>query len=248
MLLGCVLMNLLGVLGSSIIAAPLTDGASVDLGISSWTAFSASGLVFSTVVFLSPTVYGATVLGPNAVGQLRQGTPVKQVEEQRTRRMLFVSRSLALCVLAVYALYVWKVVRSNSNYYVSSDNPNAPSSLVYALQYHDRLRSTREVDLGSRYSKRFAVTRALACLATLATLCWVLVATLPATKTTTSLPLSFTLAVLLPCVFEAGGAAASVLLSQAGRPDIAAGIAFTSIVHLYMFVLPALVLAGWLIL
>ncbi|KAG5505074.1 hypothetical protein JIQ42_04260 [Leishmania sp. Namibia] len=52
MLLWRILLNLLGVFGSSIIAAPLADGTSVDLGISSWTAVSASGLVFSTVVLL----------------------------------------------------------------------------------------------------------------------------------------------------------------------------------------------------
>ncbi|KAG5483700.1 hypothetical protein LSCM4_04852 [Leishmania orientalis] len=51
-LLGRILLNLLSVLGSSIIAAPLADGTFVDLGISFWTAVSASGLVFSTVIFL----------------------------------------------------------------------------------------------------------------------------------------------------------------------------------------------------
>ncbi|KAG5483701.1 hypothetical protein LSCM4_04853 [Leishmania orientalis] len=67
----------------------------------------------------------------------------------------------------------------------------------------------------------------------LATLCWVLVAALPAAKITTFIPLSVTMVFFLPCVFEAGGAAASVLLSQAGRCGIAAGIDFTSIAHLY---------------
>ncbi|KAG5483144.1 hypothetical protein CUR178_04717 [Leishmania enriettii] len=52
MLLGRILLNLLGVLGSSIIAAPLADSTSVDLGISSWTAAGAGGSVFSTVIFL----------------------------------------------------------------------------------------------------------------------------------------------------------------------------------------------------
>ncbi|KAG5509686.1 hypothetical protein GH5_05544 [Leishmania sp. Ghana 2012 LV757] len=69
----------------------------------------------------------------------------------------------------------------------------------------------------------------------LATLCWVLVAALPAAKITTSVPLSVTMVFFLPCVFEAGGAAASVLLSQAGRPGITAGIAFTCIARLDMF-------------
>ncbi|CAG9571210.1 conserved hypothetical protein [Leishmania major strain Friedlin] len=249
MLLGCTLLNLLGVLGSSILAAPLADGTSVDLGISSWTAFSASGVVFSTVVFLLPTVYSVTVVGPNAVDQLRrQHTPAKVVEEQRMYTMLFISRSLALCALAVYALYLWKVMQANSNYYLSSDSPEAPLSLVYALQYHELLRGTREVDLGSRYSQRFAVMGTLVCVTTLTTLCLMLVVTLPAAKATTSVPLPFILVILLPCVFEAGGAAASVLLSQAGRPDIAAIIAFTSIVHLYMFILPVLVLVGWWVL
>ncbi|KAG5509362.1 hypothetical protein JKF63_06672 [Porcisia hertigi] len=249
MLLGCVLVNQLGVLGSSILAAPLTDGNFVDIGISSWTAFSASGLVFSTVVFLLPTMYAVTVVGPDAADQLHQRhTPTKEVSKNQTRSMLFVSRSLALCVVAVYALYLWKVVHSNSNYYVSSDSPNTPSSLVYALQYHERLRNTQDVDLGSRYSQRFAVTGALLCVATLAVLCWVLVVTLPVAKMMTPVPLPFTLVILLPCVFEAGGLAAAVLLSRGGRPDIAASIAFTSIVHVYMFVLPMVVLVGWLVL
>lgn len=249
MLQGCILLNLLGVLGTSILSAPLTDGTSVDLGISSWTAFSPSGLVFSTVVFLLPTMYSVTVVGPDALDQLRrQHIAAKHVEEKQTYNMLFVSRMLAVGVLVIYVLYLWKVVRSNSNYYAASDNPNAPSSLVYALQYRERLSSTQEVDLGSRYSQRFAITGALMCLSALGVLCYVLVATLPAAKTTTPVPLPFTLVILLPCVFEAGSAAASVLMAQAGRPDIGTGIAFASIVHVYMSVLPVVVLAGWVVL
>jgi Ca2+:H+ antiporter len=251
LLQGSILLNMLGVLGASILMAPLTDGTSVDLGISSWTAFSAGGLVFSTAVFLLPTVYSVTVVAPDAVDQVqRLHTPAKQVTEQQARNMLFISRSLALGVLLVYALYLWKVVRSNSNYYVASDNPNAPSSLTYALQYRERLRSTQEVDLGSRYTHRFAVTGAVLCLSVLIFLCYVLVATLTAAtkKTLTAMPLPFTLVVLLPLVLEANGAAASVVMAQVGRPDIAAGIAFASIVHLYMFVLPAVVLVGWVVL
>ncbi|KPA77178.1 hypothetical protein ABB37_07097 [Leptomonas pyrrhocoris] len=250
LLQGSILLNMLGVLGVSILTAPLTDGTSVDLGISSWTAFSASGLVFATTVFVLPTVYGFTVAAPDAIDQVnRLHTPSKQVAEQQTRNMLFISRSLAVCVLVVYALYLWKVVRSNSNYYVASDNPNAPSSLTYALQYRERLHSTQEVDLGSRYSRRFAVTGAALCLLVLVGLCYVLVATLmAATKEVTTLPLPFTLVVLLPLLFEANGAAASVLMAQVGRPDIAASIAFSSIVHLYMFVLPVVVLVGWAVL
>ncbi|KAK7195992.1 Sodium/calcium exchanger protein [Novymonas esmeraldas] len=248
-LLGCILLHLLGVLGASVLAAPLVDGTSVDLGISSWTAFSPSGLVFASAVFLLPTAYELTVAGPDAADQLRRlHVPAAQVHEQQTRNMLFLSRSLAMGVLAVYSLYLWKVLRSNSNYYVASDNPNAPSSLVYALQYRERLRSTDEVDLGSRYSQRFAVTGTVACVAAMGVLCWALVATLPAARTATPLPLAFTLVILLPSVFEAGGAVASVLMSHAGRPDIAASIAFASIVHLYLFVLPVVVLVGWWVL
>ncbi|KPI84052.1 hypothetical protein ABL78_6897 [Leptomonas seymouri] len=250
LLLGSILLNMLGVLGASILAAPLTDGTSVDLGISSWTAFSASGLVFATALYLLPTVYGVTVMAPDAAGQLQHlRAPSQQIVEQQTRHMLFISRSLALFVLVVYSLYLWKVVRSNSNYYVAADNPNAPSSLTYALQYCERLHSTQEVDLGSRYSHRFALAGAALCLLLLSFLCYVLVATLmAATKTVTSLPLPFTLVVLLPLVFEANSASASVMMSQVGRPDIAASIAFASIVHLYLFVLPVVVIVGWVVL
>lgn len=250
MLLGSILLNMLGVLGASILAAPLTDGTSVDLGISAWTAFSASGLVFSTAVFLLPTVYGVTVVGPDAADQiLRQHASQKQLEEQQTRNMLFISRSLALAVLVVYALYLWKVMRSNTNYYVASDNPNSPSSLTYALQYRERMHNTQQVDLGSRYSLRFALTGAAICFVLLVCLCVVLVATLhTATKTVVSLPLPFTLVVLLPLIFEANGSAAAVVMARVGRPDIAASIAFASIVHLYMFVLPSVVVVAWLVL
>lgn len=249
-LLGSILLHMLGVLGASILVAPLSDGTSVDLGISSWTAFSAGGLVFSTAVFLLPTVYGVTVVMPDSVDQeQRLHTPAKQVVEQQTRNLLFISRSLALVVVVVYALYLWKVVRSNSNYYVSSDNPNAPSSLTYALQYRERLQSTQEVDLGSRYSQSFALTGAALCLLVLVGLSFTLVETLTAaTKSITSMPLPFTLVVLLPLVFEANGTAASMIMAHVGRPDIAASIAFASIVHLYMFVLPLVVLVGWVVL
>lgn len=258
MTLGCVLWNMLAVLGASIIAAPSVDAAEVSLGLSAWSAFSAGALVYSTAVIMFPTLYYITIVAPDAERGLSATTKAATVTaaaareepQQLFQNMLLLSRCLSLAVLTLYAISMWRILKANGNYYASSDNPNAPSSISYVLHYQRRAQAMASaaddvVGGGSRYSQRFAIAAALSFAALEAALCYLLVCTLPAVATTTAAPLPFLLVILLPAVFEAGGFGAAILMSRGGRLDISTSIAFSATVHLYVLLLPLLVLLAW---
>lgn len=241
LLLGCVLFQLLVVLGAAVLVAPESEerfGSS--FGVSTWATFS-SGLVFSCALFMIPTVYAVTITGPDLASVLQKKTLTREAAlEEQASKLLLTSRGLSAAVILVYSVYLAMVFHSNMNYYTSAGNPNAPSTLSYALQAQDAARA-----VGPPFRQTVAAACAVVLFTLEALLCYIVARCLPAVVAAGVLPLPFILVVLLPLVFEGGGLGAAVLTSRAGRLDIGASIAFSGIVHLFMCVLPAVVLAAW---
>ncbi|EPY22131.1 Ca2+:H+ antiporter [Strigomonas culicis] len=241
--IGCILLHLLAGLGGAIFFAPVTEENS--FGATSLSAFN-SGMLYCTAVFMFPTLYDYIIVTPEVQRAALLGKSNARAEAGLTA----VSRGLSLCALCAYMAYLVSVFRTNVNYYTVGGNPNAPSSLPYAILYRERSRARpgpRALALGSRYSLLFAATGLVVFVLLQVGLCVGVALTLPVVAQAEVVSLPFLLVALLPLFFEFGSVGASWLMAREGRLDIAASVAFSCVTHVYMCVIPALVLFAWAI-
>lgn len=245
LVLGCILVNLLAVLGGAIVMAPLGDERIGGFGMSTWTIFS-TGLVFSSVVFTCPTVYGYTITAANVqyVVEKNKQPPAAVLSRQATN-VLWLSRGLSALILGLYVAYVAIVFHSNLSYYTAVGNPNAPSSLSYAVLYLDTVRGPQPAPSGPRYTLSFVVVCVLLACSLQTWFCYLVVQTLPLVSSAMGIRVPFFLVILLPLVYEGGGFAAALLMARCGRLDLGASIPLSAIAHMYLCIVPLIVLLAW---
>lgn len=230
-LVGCVLFELLVVLGAAVLVSPVLDDTAAEGARRLWT-FGSSSLLTTVAVFMFPTVYALTVQDQDKVaGQ---------------KALVAVSRLLCGLVLIVYAVYIAQVRQR----YRWEASRNTPSSLSCAVLQRERAAPTkpalsRDPLFTPRFSPRFAIATAVV----LFILCFIMVdcviLTLTSVVALTPVSLPFMLVIVIPCAFRQASLWAALILARVGRIDLAGNSAISAVVNIFLFILPVSVLVAW---
>ncbi|KAI0302196.1 Sodium/calcium exchanger protein-domain-containing protein [Russula brevipes] len=239
-MLGSVLSNILLVLGSSFLAGGIYNHESTFRVTAAQTSSSLMTLACITLVI--PAAYHSAkhVVSPNPGGVVAtmRDQLISDLDEDGQRGLLIISRGTALLLLGVYVAYLIFQLKTHA-------------SLFYPRKRNEAGEETaEEVEEESDETARMSVVSAgLGLLiVTLATsfVADYLVASIEETATRFNIPKTFIGLILLPIVANAAEHVTSVWMAVKNKMELTIGICVGSSIQIATFVVPLLVVIGWI--
>lgn len=215
-MLGSVLSNILLVLGCSFLAAGLRFEES-HFGATAAQA-SSSLMTLSCITMVIPAAYSSV--------------RVKDIDERKAG-VLVISRGTAIMLLFIYLAYLWFQLKTHTKLFHPDARDNADSA--------PRVEEAEVANM----SILAAATSLLIVTVITAVCADYLVSSIEETAERYHIPKPFIGLILLPIVANAAEHVTSVWMAQKDRMELAIGICVGSSIQIATFVVPLLVVVGW---
>lgn len=216
-MLGSVLSNILLVLGCSFLAAGLRFEES-HFGATAAQA-SSSLMTLSCITMVIPAAYSSV--------------RVKDIDERKAG-VLVISRGTAIMLLFIYLAYLWFQLKTHTKLFHPDARDNADSA--------PRVEEAEVANM----SILAAATSLLIVTVITAVCADYLVSSIEETAERYHIPKPFIGLILLPIVANAAEHVTSVWMAQKDRMELAIGICVGSSIQIATFVVPLLVVVGWI--
>ncbi|KAJ7481124.1 Sodium/calcium exchanger protein-domain-containing protein [Mycena galericulata] len=222
-MLGSILSNLLLVLGSSFLAAGFKFKES-NFQVTAAQA-SSSLMTLACITLVIPAAYHSTMLesdgAKNSLARILSNTAAATDHESG---LLVISRGTALLLLGVYVAY-----------------------LTFQLKTHAYLFEAEEQEAEAPQMSVVSAAVGLLLATVVTSFCAdYLVASIEETATRYSIPKPFIGLILLPIVANAAEHVTSVWMAMKGQMELTIGICVGSSIQIATFVVPLLVIVGWI--
>jgi len=239
-MLGSILSNLLLVLGCSFLAAGLKYSESNFQVTAAQNAASLMTLACITLVipaayFMSQTVEDDILNVFVRTGQL------SVIEERCRSGLLFISRGAAILLLFVYVVYL--VFQLKTHAYLFDPNHNREERDPESRREEESEVQEQEALEMSTLAAGVALVFATVVTSFAADY---LVASIEETAERYSIPKPFIGLILLPLVANAAEHVTSVWMAMKGKMELTIGICVGSSIQIATFVIPLLVIVGWI--
>ncbi|KAJ7735278.1 Sodium/calcium exchanger protein-domain-containing protein [Mycena maculata] len=222
-MLGSILSNLLLVLGCSFLAAGFKYKES-NFQVTAAQA-SSSLMTLACITLVIPAAYRSTMLDDDHAGNnLARLWANTDPDEQQLHGLLIISRGTALLLLGVYVAY-----------------------LTFQLKTHSYLFEVEEQE--AEAPKMSVISAGVALLATTVVTSFcadILVGSIEETAERYDIPKPFIGLILLPIVANAAEHVTSVWMAMKGQMELTIGICVGSSIQIATFVIPLLVIVGWI--
>jgi Ca2+:H+ antiporter len=228
-MLGSILSNLLLVLGCSFLAGGLYH----EEGIfnSAGAQASASLMTLSCITFVIPAAYASTT---NAGMQKH----CSDTSECPTAGLLSISRKTAMLLLGVYCAYLWFQLKSHPKLFIS------PASLTDELNSEE---TTETEETVPRMGTAAASVALLSVTVVTAVCAEYLVASIEETAVRYSISNAFIGVILLPIAGNAADHVTAIWMAMKNKYELTITICVGSSIQIACFVVPLLVIIGWII-
>ncbi|KAJ3474132.1 hypothetical protein NLI96_g12636 [Meripilus lineatus] len=245
-LLGSILSNLLLVLGCSFIAGGFKFKESQFQATAAQASSSLMTLTCITLVI--PAAYHSakshqTVDGTNfyrVKDVIVDGTDLEQAYEDGLKT---ISRGTAILLLIVYVAYLWFQLKSHSYLYEAKPSAGAqtgPESDEITTTTHEEEEEVARMNIPAAAVALLLVTVVTSFCADY------LVASIEETAVRYNIPKPFIGLILLPIVANAAEHVTSVWMAMKGKMELTIGICVGSSIQIAAFVVPLLVIVGWI--
>lgn len=232
-LIGSILGNMLLVLGTGLFLGGLRRKI---LSFSQAATNTYTPLLMMAVMsFLIPSGYGLTTA---------KTTPAEA--EVARLSVLAVSRQIALVTAFVYVAYLWFQLVTHKEVF-DDEAAGAVVTPTEELESGTPADDEDEEDDTPEFTLMFAVTGLAAVSILISYISDVLVDSVEGAAKEYSIPDQFIGLILVPIVGNAAEHATAVIMARKGRLDVAIGVALGSSIQIALFVMPVLVLLGWVI-
>ncbi|KAM6500349.1 Sodium/calcium exchanger domain containing protein [Amanita muscaria] len=216
-MLGSVLSNILLVLGCSFLAAGLRFDES-HFGATAAQA-SSSLMTLSCITMVIPAAYSSV--------------RVKDIEERKAG-VLVISRGTAIMLLFIYLAYLWFQLKTHTKLF----NPDARGNTDSAPRVEEAEVANMSI---------LAAATSLLIVTVITSVCAdYLVSSIEETAERYHIPKPFIGLILLPIVANAAEHVTSIWMAQKDRMELAIGICVGSSIQIATFVVPLLVVVGWI--
>jgi Ca2+:H+ antiporter len=249
-LIGSVLGNMLLVLGTAFVVGGTKYK---DMRFNS-DAVNTYGplLMLSMLGFVIPSAYWATTKHDPVTGSPKDHTTSKSgkvdsVSNHDSEVILAVSRQLAVVMFMAYAAYLYfQLVTHKHLFDAQQVSSIAKVSTDVPLQLEDEDEEEEDEEL-PHFTFAFGMVGLAIASILISMLSDILVETLSVAADEWHLPKQFIGIILVPIVGNAAEHASAIIMASRGKLDIAVGVALGSSIQIAMFVMPMLVLVGWVV-
>ncbi|XP_031489198.1 vacuolar cation/proton exchanger 1a isoform X1 [Nymphaea colorata] len=217
-LLGSVLSNMLLVLGTSLFLGGLKNMGKEQKFDQTQSGATCSLLLMSSLCQLLPLIFSYF----ESTGSVPQGSP------------LHLSRAGSILMLIAYAAYLFFQLRTHRQLFEATE--------MTTFEDEDGEVNEEEVVIGL-WS---AVCWLLGMTAIISILSELVVGTIEDASETWGLSVSFVSVILLPIVGNAAEHAGSIIFAMKNKLDISLGVAMGSAAQISLFVVPLIVIVGWI--
>ena len=248
-LIGSVLGNMLLVLGTAFIVGGMKFR---DMTFNSDAVNTYSPLLMLSILsFVIPSAYWASTVKVNpsaenmAMGGGHGHSAHKQVSQHDSDTILAVSRQLAVVMCFAYACYLYFQLVTHKHLF--DGKPGAADAAVVKPELGA---SDEEEEEDEEEVPQFTFTVGLVGLGVVSILISmlsdILVDTLSEAAEAWNLPQQFIGIILVPIVGNAAEHASAIFMAARNKLDISVGVALGSSIQIAMFVMPVLVVCGWI--
>lgn len=237
-LIGSVLGNMLLVLGTAFLLGGLKYK---DMTFNSDAVNTyAPLLMLSMMGFVIPSAYWAST-SPNEFHSGRHGVDV----------ILAVSRQIAVVMAISYIGYLFFQLRTHKHLFDAHGTPQIANPLSPTSAEREEMEEAEEEEEEEEETPNFTFMFALIGLAVasiiISFLSDCLVDTLTDAAEAWNLPKQFIGIILVPIVGNAAEHASAIFMAARNKLDISVGVALGSSIQIAMFVMPVLVIIGWIV-
>jgi Ca2+:H+ antiporter len=236
-LIGSVLGNMLLVLGTGLFLGGLKRKV-LSFSVQASNTYIPL-LMLSVMSFLIPSGYGIAV-AHGAVDKKTGGLATAAPLDGASDSVLIVSRHIAVVTAIIYLCYLWfQLVTHKDMFDEKCCSRTCSADDVDGLLEDDDEDETPDFTLG------FALGGLAVASIFISYLSEVLVGSVEGFAREYNVPSQFIGLILVPIVGNAAEHATAVIMAQRGRLDVAVGVALGSSIQIALFVMPVLVLGGW---
>ncbi|KAH9043074.1 Calcium/proton exchanger [Lactarius pseudohatsudake] len=240
-MLGSIISNILLVLGCSFLAGGIYNHESEFQVTAAQT--SASLMTLACITLVIPAAYHSAkhVIVPNDGKLLAMTNPlISDLDEDGQKGLLIISRGTALLLLGVYIAYLIFELKTHAHLFISKrQDPEArPDGRVEEEEEEEE--ETPEMSVVAASVGLLAVTVLTSFVADY------LVASIEETATRYNIPETFISLILLPIVANAAEHVTSVWMAMKNKMELTIGICVGSSIQIATFVVPLLVVIGWI--
>ncbi|KAH9001114.1 Calcium/proton exchanger [Lactarius akahatsu] len=236
-MLGSILSNILLVLGCSFLAGGIYNHESEFQVTAAQT--SASLMTLACITLVIPAAYHSAkhVIAPGDGKLLAMTDPlISDLDEDGQKGLLIISRGTAILLLGVYIAYLIFQLKTHAHLFISKrQDPEArPGERVEVEE------ETPEMSVVAASVGLLGVTILTSFVADY------LVASIEETATRYNIPKTFIGLILLPIVANAAEHVTSVWMAMKNKMELTIGICVGSSIQIATFVVPLLVVIGWI--
>lgn len=236
-MLGSILSNILLVLGCSFLAGGIYNHESEFQVTAAQT--SASLMTLACITLVIPAAYHSAkhVAVPDDGNLLAMTDPlISDLDKEGQKGLLIISRGTAILLLGVYIAYLIFQLKTHAHLFISKrQDPEArPGERVEVEE------ETPEMSVVAASVGLLAVTVLTSFVADY------LVASIEETATRYNIPKTFIGLILLPIVANAAEHVTSVWMAMKNKMELTIGICVGSSIQIATFVVPLLVVIGWI--
>ncbi|KAF8517602.1 Sodium/calcium exchanger protein-domain-containing protein [Hysterangium stoloniferum] len=231
-MLGSILGNILLVLGSSFIAGGFRDLESNFQVTAAQT--SASLMTLGCITLVIPAAYRSSKLPSNSSSSdpLNKLLSSAGISDEADAGLLTISRGTAIVLLIVYASYMCFQLKTHAHLFHPRNEPESTGA---------------ESEERGPSMSTFAAATALLLVTVITSFCadW-LVSSIEETADRYHISKAFIGLILIPIVANAAEHTTSIWMALRGRYELTIGICVGSSIQIALFVVPLLVLVGWI--
>lgn len=223
-MLGSILSNILLVLGCSFLAGGLTHHEG---NFEATGAQAASSLMtLSGITLILPAAYRASFAAP-------PGGEAPSPDDEAKHGLILISRGTSIILLLLYVAYLNFQLRTHPDLFRRKTRPGEPEE--------EEEQEDKEMNLPAAAIALLVVTLVTSFCADY------LVASIEETAERYSIPEAFIGLILIPIVANAAEHFTAVWMAMKGKMEITMGIAIGSSIQISAFVIPLLVIIGWIV-
>lgn len=233
-LIGSVLGNMLLVLGTGLFLGGLKRKV-LSFSVQASNTYIPL-LMLSVMSFLIPSGYGIAVAHGSLDKKIAGATSAGENDS-----VLTVSRHIAVVTAVIYLCYLWFQLVTHRDMF----DEKCCSRTCSADDVDAIINDDDEEDETPEFTLAFALGGLAVASIFISYLSEVLVDSIEGFAKNYNVPSQFIGLILVPIVGNAAEHATAVIMAQKGRLDVAVGVALGSSIQIALFVMPVLVLGGW---
>ncbi|KAI0053880.1 calcium/proton exchanger [Auriscalpium vulgare] len=245
-MLGSILSNLLLVLGCSFLAAGIKFSES-EFQV---TAAQTYLMTLACITLVIPAAYHSARASPASpvhipgVGVLSvvKDPRLADMDEQGQSGLLIISRGTAILLLGVYIAYLFFQLKTHAALFI----PKSPEASIVTTDVEAQPPLEEEPEEVAEMSVAAAAAALLSVTIMTSFVADILVSSIEETATRYDIPKAFIGLILLPLVANAAEHVTSVWMAMKNKMELTIGISVGSSIQIATFVVPLLVIIGWI--